>query len=302
LAAIRASEKVENIFVFNYLKSIQDKIKGSGGAVFDSINRKQISELQIPLPPLSVQQEIVARIEAEQQIINANKKLIEMYEQKIKDKIAEVWECGTSQAAVEKKADETADSGLLIAEVAERYRTDASVACLVLQHFKERGKTIREFHLQKYAYITQQHLKLSIVSEFQPMAAGPWSSAFKNYACAYARQQQWFSLKGRNVEPGKALKAGTAEAEKILGRQRGKVLQLLDDLKRFGDSGLERWATILMVVSQLKAARKAVTRWNIQEAIDNWSGKRNKEWFTKISVSKAIDGMNQKGWIKLIGE
>ena len=134
------------------------------------------------------------------------------------------------------------------------------------------------------------------------MAAGPWSSAFKNYACAYARQQQWFSLKGRNVEPGKALKAGTAQAEKILGRQRGKVLQLLDDLKRFGDSGLERWATILMVVSQLKAARKAVTRWNIQEAIDNWSGKRNKEWFTKISVSKAIDGMNQKGWIKLIGE
>ncbi len=91
LAAIRVGEKVENVFVFNYLKSIQDKIKGSGGAVFDSINRQQISDLQIPLPPLSVQQEIVAQIEAEQEMVNANKKLIEIYEQKIKDKIGEVW-------------------------------------------------------------------------------------------------------------------------------------------------------------------------------------------------------------------
>jgi len=47
--------------------------------------------LSIPLPPLSVQQEIVAQIEAEQEMVNANKKLIEIYEQKIKDRIKEVW-------------------------------------------------------------------------------------------------------------------------------------------------------------------------------------------------------------------
>ena len=41
--------------------------------------------------PISVQQGIVAQIEAEQEMVNANKKLIEIYEQKIKDKIAEVW-------------------------------------------------------------------------------------------------------------------------------------------------------------------------------------------------------------------
>ncbi len=261
-----------------------------------------IDSLPIAIPLLSIQKQIVAQIEAEQEMVNANKKLIEIYEQKTKAKIAEVWGYDASRATVEDKTDEKADSRLLIAEVAEHYRTDVSVACLVLQHFKERGKAIREFHLQKYAYIAQQYLKLPIVSEFQPMAAGPWSSTFKNYACAYARQQQWFSLKGRNVEPGEALKAGTAEAEKILGRQRGKVLQLLDDLKRFGDSGLERWATILMVVSQLKAAGKAVTRHNIQIGIDEWPDKRDKEWFTKNSVNKAIDGMTQKGWIKLIGE
>ncbi len=38
------------------------------------------------------QKQIVARIEEEQKLIAANKKLIEIYEGKIKEKIAEAWE------------------------------------------------------------------------------------------------------------------------------------------------------------------------------------------------------------------
>lgn len=34
---------------------------------------------------------IVARIEAEQELVNVNKELIKLYEQKIKDKIEEAW-------------------------------------------------------------------------------------------------------------------------------------------------------------------------------------------------------------------
>jgi len=91
IASIRASEKIETVFLFNYLKSIQDRISGGGGSVFDSINRKQISELQIPLPPLSVQKEIVVQIEAEQKIVNENKKLIEIFEKKISETISVLW-------------------------------------------------------------------------------------------------------------------------------------------------------------------------------------------------------------------
>lgn len=54
-------------------------------------NRKELKILKILLPPLSIQQEIVARIEEEQKLVEANKRLIEIYEQKIKDKIGEVW-------------------------------------------------------------------------------------------------------------------------------------------------------------------------------------------------------------------
>jgi len=88
-----------NTLVNTFLKTcfdnsgFQQKMKqlASVGATRAYIGITQQLDLQIPLPPLSIQQEIVAQIEAEQEMVNANKKLIKIYEQKIKDKIGEVW-------------------------------------------------------------------------------------------------------------------------------------------------------------------------------------------------------------------
>jgi type I restriction enzyme M protein len=91
LASIEPNEKVDLYFVFYYLMGIQDKIKGNGGAVFDSISRKDIEQIKISLPSIETQKEIVARIEEEQKLVDSNKQLIEIFEKKIKDKIAEVW-------------------------------------------------------------------------------------------------------------------------------------------------------------------------------------------------------------------
>lgn len=76
-------------FMLLHMKLANDS--QSIGAVFKNLNTHQIKKFKIAIPPISVQQEIVAQIEVEQQIVNSNKKLIEMFEQKIKDKISEVW-------------------------------------------------------------------------------------------------------------------------------------------------------------------------------------------------------------------
>jgi len=47
--------------------------------------------IKIPIPPLPIQKEIVARIEEEQKLVDSNKKLIELFEKKVKDKISEIW-------------------------------------------------------------------------------------------------------------------------------------------------------------------------------------------------------------------
>ena len=76
------------MFLFNFLKSIEDKIKGSGGAVFDSINRDQIEKIKIPLPPLAMQKQLAAEAEKEEEIITANRHLVELMEGKISQVLA----------------------------------------------------------------------------------------------------------------------------------------------------------------------------------------------------------------------
>jgi type I restriction enzyme M protein len=63
----------------------------ASGGTFKEISKTSISTLEIPLPPLEIQNAIVAEIEQEQAAIEACKKQIKMHEAKIKTKIAEVW-------------------------------------------------------------------------------------------------------------------------------------------------------------------------------------------------------------------
>ncbi len=56
-----------------------------------SISQSTILELSIPYPSLEIQQSIVERIESERQIIEGNKKLIEIYTKKIQDRINKIW-------------------------------------------------------------------------------------------------------------------------------------------------------------------------------------------------------------------
>ena len=62
---------------------------GDGG--FSMASLGFIKKLKIPLPTIEEQTLIIQIIEHEQQLVSANKKLISIFEQKIKDKINEVW-------------------------------------------------------------------------------------------------------------------------------------------------------------------------------------------------------------------
>lgn len=63
----------------------------SNSAGIALINNGDIKGVKIPLPEIETQHQIVAQIEKEQELVNANKQLIEIFEQKIKDRIAKVW-------------------------------------------------------------------------------------------------------------------------------------------------------------------------------------------------------------------
>ena len=60
LAAIRASDKVNNDYLFYFLLKHESEIVGNVGAVFNSINKNQIGNIPIPIPPIEEQKQIVA--------------------------------------------------------------------------------------------------------------------------------------------------------------------------------------------------------------------------------------------------
>ncbi len=56
------------------------------------ISSESLSEIRVPLPPLPIQQEIVARIEEERALVKANERLIELMKKRIEETVARVWE------------------------------------------------------------------------------------------------------------------------------------------------------------------------------------------------------------------
>ncbi len=60
-------------------------------ASIPKINRSQLFEVGIPLPPLYIQQAIAAEIQSEQVIIEANRELIERFDKKIQAAVRRIW-------------------------------------------------------------------------------------------------------------------------------------------------------------------------------------------------------------------
>ncbi len=84
-------KSLSELFLFYATQSLYGQFMNLGDGNFKMANLSFVKSLEIPLPPLSVQQEIVAKIEAERKVIDGCRELIKTYEEKIKRVIDKVW-------------------------------------------------------------------------------------------------------------------------------------------------------------------------------------------------------------------
>lgn len=70
---------------------INKAISKKTGVAIRRIVLKTLKTIKIPLPNFENQRQIAAQIEKEMELVNVSKQLIEIFEQKIKDRIAKVW-------------------------------------------------------------------------------------------------------------------------------------------------------------------------------------------------------------------
>jgi type I restriction enzyme M protein len=78
-------------YLYFACQSIYENFLRLGEGKFRMATLSFVREQKIALPDIEIQRQIVTQIEKEQALVNANKQLIEIYEQKIKNRIAKVW-------------------------------------------------------------------------------------------------------------------------------------------------------------------------------------------------------------------
>ncbi len=92
VCGILPNEKFIPEFLFQILKDQKDiMISFAGGGAQPNISQGVVRNLEIPLPPLATQKQIVEKIESERALVESAKKLIGIYEQKTKDTLSKLW-------------------------------------------------------------------------------------------------------------------------------------------------------------------------------------------------------------------
>ena len=86
---------VDNRFIWCALNTLRETgyfMRNARQAVNQTnFNGDQLSKTKLAVPPIGIQRDIVNGFEEEMAIVDQNKRLIEIFQQKIKDKIAKVW-------------------------------------------------------------------------------------------------------------------------------------------------------------------------------------------------------------------
>jgi type I restriction enzyme S subunit len=93
LCTFNTKSNFEKLFLYYYLNSQIDFLKSkSTGSTFKAVNKDVISDLKIPLPPLSEQKHIAAVLDKCTELIAKYKQMLEKYDTLIKSRFIEMFE------------------------------------------------------------------------------------------------------------------------------------------------------------------------------------------------------------------
>ena len=88
---IKDKQKILPYFVAICMTTkVDEMVQVATGGTFKEISKNKFEKLKIPLPSLEIQKQLVAEMEEQEKIIEANKKLIGIMEQKISEVLAEI--------------------------------------------------------------------------------------------------------------------------------------------------------------------------------------------------------------------
>ena len=169
LAAIRCGENILPSFVLYALKNIEKKIIGNDGAVFNSINKKMIENIPIPIANIDEQRRIVSYLDSSFKLIDEikNKALKSLTEAKalFQSALAEAMEPkeGWEEKTLGEIAKDSADGPFGSNLKKEHYTSKREVRIIQLSNIGENG-----WREENTKYTTYKHLNTISRSEVHP--------------------------------------------------------------------------------------------------------------------------------------
>lgn len=249
-AFLPRNDSVDPEYLFRALQSSYEnlrKISEARGGNQSNLSAQVLKDYTISLPPLVEQKKIVAEIEAEQQLVQGNRQLIERIEQKIAATLARVW----SESPVEQaEAVPAATNGAqaiarnLFGEIDPPERA-LRVACRVIAKVQDLGKTF----LEKGLHLVEAFCDIPMGRRPLRMEHGPADLAQHDIIVALAKQKEAFTAydhgdgQRTTYKQGKEFKNMLDDADGILGDKKAAVDDLLNKLSPLKTNQMEWLAT-----------------------------------------------------------
>jgi len=173
------------------------------------------------------------------------------------------------------------------------YRQAVGVAWL-LENFGT-GQSIPSFDAHKYSYFLQRKNLADLDIPYREAARGPYSPQLTYKAGAYAKNKNYWEVRGSNIVRRRNMKEAVDAADKIIADIE-QARQLIEQLAGISKDDLGGFATVDFSCRAIFDEGQAITPDNIRAYfLSDWPEKVDDPWYTDENIHRAIEVLGDLG-------
>jgi hypothetical protein len=181
----------------------------------------------------------------------------------------------------------------------------AALAAYITDRCHAPDRPMGRVKLAKLFYLVQQKAEIELTETFMKRAAGPLDDQIHKFL-NLAKKQGWVELgraKGdfKPVRPGKNVTKAVFQVQKLLAGAKEDVDTMLQEMKSWKYTTLERWATVLDTALALRNEGKEISVNNVKSVIfteKQWAQKLVRTEFSDEHIGSTIAGLKRHGLLR----
>jgi len=299
---LRFNKNANNLYIYHLLvsdygkNSIEKRVKG---AVTKTITKEAVRGIEIPIPPLPLQNEFA-------EIVNKAELLKEKYLKSLEE--LENLYGSLSQKAFRGELCSNAELQIKDTSSIPENRKGFAKQVLggkIVSLFKD-DENFSNIKFQKLQYLAEHLAEEELLPNYYKEAAGPYDNRFMHTVFNHLEKNKWFEPQNLKFRPMEKVEDIDKYFQRFFGEKSDKLSNLFNLLRRASEKFCEAVATIYAVWNNHIIQGLEFDKNKIKKEFFEWS-KRKKVVFTEEEFEKALEWMQRHeiiptGFGKLIKE